>query len=89
MPPTATTRSGSARDGLVEEVEPELAVVVHRQHAEDRPGALCGRLPRHEVRVVLELRREDDVTRPQVVGTPGVGDEVQRLGRIAHEDDLT
>ena len=38
--------------------------------------------------MVLELRDHDDVARAEVVGSPGVRDEVDRLGRAAREDDL-
>ena len=38
--------------------------------------------------MVLELGREHDVARAEVLQPPGVGDEVDRLGRVADEDDL-
>jgi len=38
--------------------------------------------------VVLELGRNDDVAGAELVEAPGVGDEVERLGRAAREDDL-
>jgi hypothetical protein len=38
--------------------------------------------------VVLELGRNNEVAGAEVVESPGVGDEVQRLGRAAREDDL-
>ena len=45
-------------------------------------------LPGDEVRMVLELRDEDDVARAEVGEPPRVRDEVDRLGRVADEDDL-
>ena len=72
----------------VERVELQLAVVVDRDVPEAAPGPLRDELPRHEVRVVLELGDDDDVARPEVVEPPGVRDEVDRLGRAAREDDL-
>ena len=45
-------------------------------------------LPGDEVRVVLELGHDDGVARPEVVEAPGVGDEVQTLGRVTDEDHL-
>ena len=84
----AATTFTVARRELVEAVEPELAVVVDRQHPEVGARALGDVLPGHEVRVVLELGHEHDVARAEVVETPGVGDEVDRLGRAAGEDHL-
>ena len=72
----------------VERVELQLARVVERDHLEVRPGAAGDRLPGHEVRVVLELGDEHEVAGAEVVEPPGVGDQVQGLGRVADEDDL-
>ena len=63
-------------------------MVVDRQQPEVGAGALGDVLPGNEVRVVLELGHEHDVTRPEVVEAPGVGDEVDRLRRAAGEDHL-
>ena len=52
------------------------------------PVRLRDELPGDEVRVVLELGDDDDVAGAEVVEAPGVGDEVDRLGRAAREDDL-
>src|SRR5437773_9896005 len=38
--------------------------------------------------MVLELGRDDEFARPEVVESPGVGDQVEGLGRAAREDDL-
>ena len=73
---------------LVERVELQLTVVVDRQQPEVGAGPLGDVLPRNEVRVVLELGHEHDVARPEVVEAPGVGDEVDPLGRAAGEDHL-
>ena len=56
--------------------------------AELRAGPLRDELPRHEVRVVLELGDHDDVAGAEVGEPVGVGDQVQGLGGVAHEDDL-
>ena len=50
--------------------------------------ALGDVLPRHEVRVVLELGDDHDVAGAEVVEAPGVRDEVDRLGRAPGEDHL-
>src|ERR671930_1251676 len=73
---------------LVERIELELAVVVDAEHPEVGTGSLGHVLPRDEVRVVLELRDDGDVAGAKVVQAPCVGNEVQRLRRLAREDDL-
>ena len=45
-------------------------------------------LPGHEVRVVLHLGEHDPVALADVHVAPGAGDEVDRLGGVADEDDL-
>ena len=72
----------------VEVAEVELALVVERDHPEVGAGPLRDVLPGDEVRVVLELGHEDDVSGPEVDEPPGVGDEVQPLGRVPREDEL-
>ena len=74
---------------LVEGVEPKLALVVERQHPEVGPGPVRDVLPGYEVGVVLELGDEHDVAGPEVVHPPGICDDVDRLGRVSGEDDLT
>ena len=75
-------------DELVEPVEHELALVGERDHPEVGARALGDVLPGNEVRVVLELGDEDDVTRAEVGEPPRIGDEVDALGRVANEDHL-
>ena len=79
LPPRASGRGrrAAARRASSSGIEPELGA-----------RALRDVLPRHEVRVVLELGREHDVAGAEVREPPGVGDEVDRLGRVADEDDL-
>ena len=77
-----------AVEQLVEvgEVEPE--VVGHRDPAQ-LDAALGGEhVPRDDVGVVLHVREHDGVAGAQVGAGPGVGDEVDRLGRVAGEHDL-
>ncbi len=45
-------------------------------------------LPRHHVGVMLHVRQHDRVAGAEVRAGPRVGDEVDRLGRVAGEDDL-
>ncbi len=49
--------------------------------------AVAEQLPGHDVAVVLERRDQDAVAGLEAVA-PAVGDEVDRLGRAAGEDDL-
>ena len=86
--PVATTLIAALARELVERVELELAGVVDRDVAEARARLARDELPRDEVRVVLELGDHDDVARPEVLETPRVGDEVDRLGGAAGEDHL-
>ena len=51
-------------------------------------GRLGELLPGDDVRVVLHLGEHDPVAGADVGGAPGAGDEVDRLGRVADEDDL-
>src|SRR5215207_265687 len=76
------------RCDLVQRVEHELAVVVERDRAELGSRSICDVLPRDEIRVMLELRHDDDIATPQVVEAPRVGDEVDALGRASREDHL-
>ena len=72
----------------LEHVEAEDAVVGDRDELEVAVALLDEELPRHEVRVVLHLGQDDDVAAVDVGPPPGVGDEVDRLGRVAGEDQL-
>jgi hypothetical protein len=76
------------RRDLIERVEVELTSCVGLDDAEVRARALRDELPRHEVRVMVELADDDDVPGPEVVEAPRVRDEVDPLGRAAREDDL-
>ncbi len=76
-------RSSTSNDSLV---EPALLVDGHELQV--RVLLLDEQLPGHQVGVVLQLREHDRVRLPDVAATPGVGDEVDGLGRVAHEHDL-
>ena len=72
----------------LEDVEAEDAVVGDRDELEIAVALLDEELPRDEVGVVLHLGQDDDVAAIDVAPAPRVGDEVDRLGRVAGEDDL-
>ena len=63
-------------------------VVVDRRPVDLRADPLGQLLPGHEVRVVLHLGEHDAVAGADVGVAPGAGDQVERLGRVADEDDL-
>ena len=72
----------------LEDVEAEDAVVRDRDELEVAVSLLDQDLPRDEVGVVLHLGQDDRVAPPDVAPAPRVGDEVDRLGRVAGEHDL-
>ena len=66
----------------------DFAARVDRRDDELRAGLLRSHLPRHDVRVMLEVGDQDlvagDARRPR----EALRDQVDRLGRAAHEHDL-
>ena len=72
----------------LEDVEAQHAVVGDRDELEVAVALLDEELPRDEVGVVLHLGQDDGVAAIDVPPAPRVGDEVDRLGRVAGEDDL-
>ena len=84
---TATILVRSVRR-LVEQIHPQLARVGDRNHLELRALLLADELPRDDVRVVLHLGDEHFVALADVGAAEGLSDQVDGLGRAAHEDDL-
>ena len=73
----------------LEVVEDQPAVAVDRDVAQVEAAQLLGQHhPRHDVGVVLHLRQQHGVARPQVGPAPRVGHQVERLGGVLGEDDL-
>jgi hypothetical protein len=72
----------------VEVVEVEPAVGGDADEGEAGAGLLGQQLPGDDVGVVVERGRDQQVAGPDVVPTPGGGDQVDRLGRVADEDAL-
>ncbi len=72
----------------LEDVEAKDAVVGDRDELEVAVALLDEELPRDEVGVVLHLGQDDRVAPVDVPAAPRVRDEVDRLGRVAGEDDL-
>ena len=69
-------------------VEIEAAVVADRDVVEGGAHLAGQLLPGNDVGVVLELGGHHPVSGTQVGAAPAVGHQVDRLGRVAHEDDL-
>ena len=69
-------------------VEIDATVFGERADVDDEAGALADQLPRHDVAVMLERREQDAVAGLEVGQPPALRDEIDRLGRAAHEDDL-
>ena len=78
----------SPRQSGAQVVEIEPAVIGDADVLEARPGLGRQLLPGDQVGVVLHLGRQDQVAGADVRAAPAVGDQVDRLGRVAHEDDL-
>ena len=69
-------------------VEHHVAAVVDRRDAQLRAGLEAELLPGHDIGVVLEPGDDDLVARLHIAPAPALRDEVDPLGRAAHEHDL-
>jgi len=72
----------------VEHVQVEHALVVQGHVGQFGPGRLGEDLPRHDVAVVLQVGEDDEIPGSDVRATPGVRDEVDRLGGVLGEHRL-
>ena len=79
---------GARRQQLLEFVDEEIALVVDRRPFDHRAVALAQEMPRHDVGMVLHDREHDLVARLDPLARERVGDEIDRLGGVAGEDDL-
>ena len=85
----ALTASSLAPSRSAERFERSRLVVGGERDPPDLDAALGGEdLPRHDVGVVLHVREHDGIALTQVGPGPGVRDEVDGLGGVAHVDDL-
>ena len=83
--------AGARGEELVEAGEVEAVFGVGTgdgEVAHDGAGAGGGKLPRHEVRVVLHLGEEDFVAGAKIGGAPRLRDEVDGFCGASGEDDL-
>ena len=79
---------GARRQKLLELVDEEIALLVHRRPLDHRAMALAQEMPRHDVGMVLHDREHDLVAGLDALAPERIGDEVDRLGGVAGEDDL-
>jgi hypothetical protein len=73
---------------LLESLAQHLAAVGHRHDDECRTRLLAKDLPRHDIRVVLELGHQDLVAFAEMGAPPAMCDEIDRFGRAAGEHHL-
>ena len=79
---------GALRQQFAEPVEQQLTGVIDRDNLERRAHLLAQHLPRHDVGVVFHFRNENLVALPDVGPAPGLGHQIDGLGRAAHEHDF-
>ena len=79
---------GARAEQRLEGLDKEIAVVVDRAPADHRTAALAVEMPGHDVGVMLEDRQDDLVTLPDHQPAEALRHQIDRLGRIAGEDDL-
>ena len=72
----------------VQRLDVQLKVVPYAEPANDRPGSLGELLPWHDIRVMLHLRKEYLIARPQIRIAPTAGYQVDRSGRARSENHL-
>ena len=65
-----------------------LAARIHGRHHELRACLLAQHLPGHDVRVMLEMGKEHLIARLEQGTTIALRDQIDGLGRAAHEHDL-
>ena len=65
-----------------------FAVSVHRRHHQRGAGLLAHHLPGHDVGVVLQMRDQNFIARPQDRPGKALRHQVDRLGGAAHENDF-
>ena len=69
-------------------VQVDAVILCQRDHVDRGTDALGRDLPRHDVAVVLQLRKQDAVARLQLTHDPGMRDGGDQPRRAADEHDL-
>ena len=72
----------------VQRLDVQMKVVSYAEPPNDRPGSLGKLLPWYDIRVMLHLRKQDLVARPQIRIAPTAGNQVDRSGRARSENHL-
>ena len=81
-------KPGARRQQRLETRQVEFAGVVGRRDDQLQAEPVAQLLPRHDVRVVLDIADDDFVAGFEAGRAPALRDEVDRLGGAAHEHDL-
>jgi hypothetical protein len=76
-------------DKFKQGVELDLALVVYRCHHEVGAGLFTNQLPGDDVGVVLQVCDEDLVARMQARAAKALGDQIDRFGSAAGQNDLS
>jgi len=79
---------GAVGQQFFELVDQEIAFVIDRRPFDDGAMAFPEEMPGHDIGMVLHDREHDLVARLHMLTPERVGDEVDRLGGVAGEDDL-
>ena len=80
--------SRSVAEQLLVRVKIQLATVADRDDAQPRALFLTEKLPRHDIRVVLQRRDDNFVAGADVRAPVGLGHEIDCLRGAPHEHDL-
>ncbi len=79
---------GAVGQQLLEFVDQEIAVVIHRRPFDDRALAFPQKMPWNDVGVVLHDGEHDFVAGPDPLAPESLGNEVDRFGGAPREDNL-
>ncbi len=80
---------GRRVDELFQFVQPNLAGIVERDHTQIGVLLPAQHLPGDDIAVMLQAGQDDLIARMDIGSAKGLGDEIDRLGRPAREDQLT
>jgi len=69
-------------------IEIDVAVFRERRHIDLCADPFGQQLPRHDIRMMLQLGQHDPVARSDTLVAPAVRDEIDRLGRAARKHDF-
>jgi hypothetical protein len=76
------------RQQRIQRTEIQRTVRCERDELQCQAALLRQNEPGHQIGVMLQLTQHDRVAGLQERPSIGIGEQVQRLGRVAREDDL-